>query len=130
MENEPIKEQLTGIPKLYETDHIQMKDKIIHLHFAFGTCDWFIAEFDGKDTFFGFAILNNDLEMAEWGYISFDFLKVVKINNQQVENDPDWKIRKASEVEKICKAQRWDFIKIFDFLQKEKLCFSIKYLDQ
>ena len=110
MENEPIKEQLTGIPKLYETDHIQMKDKIIHLHFAFGTCDWFIAEFDGRDTFFGFAILNNDLEMAEWGYISFDFLKVVNINNQQVEHDSDWKVRKASEVEKICEAQKWDFI--------------------
>ena len=36
-----------------------------------GGCDWYITEFDGDDLFFGFAILNSDYEMAEWGYISF-----------------------------------------------------------
>jgi hypothetical protein len=107
MENYPTKEQLNEIPKLYETDHIRMKDKMIYLYFSFATCDWFISEFDGKDTFFGFVILNDDLEMAEWGYISYDFLKVVNINNQQVEYDSDWKIRKASDVERICQAQKW-----------------------
>ena len=108
MENLPTKKQLAGIPKFYETDHINVKDKIIHLHFSFGTCDWFIAEFDGEDTFFGFVILNDDLEMAEWGYISLSDLKSININNQQVERDPNWGIKKASEVEKICEAQRWE----------------------
>ncbi|MFH2059653.1 MAG: DUF2958 domain-containing protein [Pseudomonadota bacterium] len=108
MKNEPTKGQLSKIPKFYETDDIQMQDKIIYLHFTFATCDWFIAEFDGGDAFFGFVILNDDLEMAEWGYVSFDFLKMVNINNQQVENDPDWQIRKASEIERICEAQRWE----------------------
>lgn len=108
MKNQPTKGQLAGIHKFYETDHIQMKDKIIHLHFSFGTCDWFIAEFDGEDTFFGFVILNDDLEMAEWGYISFEFLKIINLCDQQVEHDPEWKIRKASEVERICEAQRWE----------------------
>ena len=107
MENEPTKEQLSSVPKLHETDHIQMKDKMIYLHFFFGTCDWFIAEFDGKETFFGFAILNGDIEMAEWGYISFDSLKAIEINARQVENDSGWKVKKSSEVEKICVAQKW-----------------------
>jgi len=107
MKNEPTKERLNEMPKLYETDHIQTKDKIIHLHFFFGTCDWFISEFDGNGTFFGFAILNGNFEMAEWGYISIDSLKEIKINNQQIENDANWQIRKASEVDKICKARRW-----------------------
>jgi len=108
MKNQPTNEQLDEIPGLYETDDIQMKDKIIYLHFTFGACDWFVAEFNGNDTFFGFVILNDDYEMAEWGYISFESLKKVNINNQQIEHDHNWKIRKALEVEKINNAQRWE----------------------
>ena len=71
MWNIPSKEQLAKIPKLYQTEGVLLKDKPIHLHFFLGGCDWYIAEFDGDDTFFGYAIINNDLENAEWGYISF-----------------------------------------------------------
>ena len=60
MWNEPNKERLEKLPKLYETEHTPLKDKLIHLHFFIGGSDWYIAEFDGKDLFFGFAILNND----------------------------------------------------------------------
>ncbi|MCG8632236.1 MAG: DUF2958 domain-containing protein [Desulfobacterales bacterium] len=108
MENHPTHQQLAKIPKLHKNDHIQMKDKIIHLHFTFPRCDWYIAEFDGKDTFFGFVILNNDLLFAEWGYISFEFLKIVDIAGKQIELDLDWKPQKASDVQRICQAQRWD----------------------
>jgi hypothetical protein len=69
MWNEPTKERLATIPRLYETENIPIKDKPIYLHFFIGGCDWYIAEFDGDDIFFGFAILNNDYEMAEWGYV-------------------------------------------------------------
>ena len=71
MWNVPTKERLAEIPKLYETEHIALQDKLIHLHFFLGGCDWFIAEHDGGDLFWGFAVLNGDLHMAEWGYISF-----------------------------------------------------------
>ena len=52
----------------------------IHLHFFISDCDWYIAEYDGDDLFWGFAILNGDLLNAEWGYISFAELKSIKIN--------------------------------------------------
>ena len=80
MWNIPSKERLAKIPKLYETEHIPLREKLIHLHFFIGGCDWFIAEFDGKDLFWGFAILNNDYQMAEWGYVSFSELKSIKLN--------------------------------------------------
>ena len=40
------------------------------MHFFLGGCDWYIVEWNLEDQiFFGFAILTNDLEMAEWGYV-------------------------------------------------------------
>jgi hypothetical protein len=78
MWNEPTKDQLDKLPKLYETEEIPLTDKLIHLHFFIGGCDWYIAEYDGEDLFWGYANLN-DPEMAEWGYISFQELKEIKI---------------------------------------------------
>jgi hypothetical protein len=51
MWNTPTKEELANIPRLYETENIPLKDKIIHMHFFIGGCDWFIAEYDGEDLF-------------------------------------------------------------------------------
>ena len=111
MWNEPTKDRLSKIPKLQETENIPLQEKFIYLHFFIGDCDWFIAEYNGKDTFFGFAILKN-FEMAEWGYISFTELKGIKINGVfEVDNDLHWKVRPAIEVEAICKAQNWDIEK-------------------
>ena len=79
MWNQPPKEQLAKIPKLYETERVPLKEKLIWLHFFIGGCDWYICEYDGEDLFWGYAILNGDLEMAEWGYVSFEELKGIKI---------------------------------------------------
>jgi hypothetical protein len=79
MWNEPTKEKLANIPKLYETESTPLKDKLIYLHFFIGGCDWYIAEYDGEDLFFGYAILNNDIELGEWGYVSFEELKRINI---------------------------------------------------
>ena len=108
MQNQPTKKQLARIPRLYETEPIQMKDKFIYLHFIFPKCDWYMSEFDGDDTFFGFVILNDDLEMAEWGYISFEFLKAVNVYGHEVEVDPNWVIRRAGEIDRICEARGWN----------------------
>jgi len=48
--------------------------------------------------------LNNDYTNAEWGYISFSELKEVKIDGWleiDCELEEHWKVRKASEIEKI-----------------------------
>jgi len=111
MWNEPTKERLSKIPKLYETENTPLKDKLIYLHFFIGGSDWFIAEYDGEDLFFGFAILNIDHQMAEWGYVSFSELKSIKINGWlevDCELEEDWKIRPAKEVDLIRRAIGWE----------------------
>ena len=121
MWNIPSKERLAKIPKLYETEHIPLREKLTHLHFFIGGCDWFIAEFDGKDLFWGFAILNNDYQMAEWGYVSFSELKSIKLNGWievDCELEGIWKVRKASQIDKIGIAHGW--------LKEEKPTGSIK----
>jgi len=110
MWNEPTKERLAKIPKLYETENIPIKDKPIHLHFFIGGCDWYICEFNGDGTFFGFAILNSDYEMAEWGYVSFSELKSIKIDGWlevDCELEEFWDVKRAVEIDKIRIAQGW-----------------------
>ena len=105
MWNEPGKERLSEIPKLYETEDIPPEEKLICLHFFIGGCDWYISEFDGEDLFFGFAILNNDYLNAEWGYISFEELRSVKIHGfLEIECETSWKICKAKDIERIAQA--------------------------
>ena len=110
MWNTPTEERLSKIPRLYETEHTPLQEKLIYLHFFIGGCDWYIAEFDGEDLFWGFAILNDDFQSAEWGYISFSELKSIKVEGW-LENDCEledfWKVRKASKIEKIQKAHGW-----------------------
>ncbi len=103
MWNIPNKEKLAQIPKLYGTEHVPLKDKLICLHFFIAGCDWYIAEYDGDDLFWGYAILNNDHQNAEWGYISFNELKNLKLKWLEVdcETEEVSQIRKASEIDKI-----------------------------
>ena len=103
MWNTPTKQRLAKIPKLYETENVPLKDKLIHLHFFIAGCDWYVAEYEGEDTFFGYSILNGDQEMAEWGYISFDELKELKLKWLEVdcETEEAWHVRRASEIDKI-----------------------------
>ena len=50
------------------------------MHFFIGGCDWYIAEYDGNNLFYGYAILNGDQQNSEWGYISFSGLKSINIS--------------------------------------------------
>ncbi|WP_300463687.1 DUF2958 domain-containing protein [Desulfobacula sp.] len=101
MWNTPTKDQLDKIPKIYTTDFIPIKHKKIFLHFFIGGCDWYVAEYDGDDQFFGFVILNDDFEMAEWGYFSFNDLKSIRIGYVEIDCDLYWQIKRASEIERI-----------------------------
>ena len=103
MWNTPSEDELKALPKLYETENV--KDKNIFLHFFMGGSDWYISEYSPEEElFFGFAILNNDLQMAEWGYVSFKELKELKVSFLEVDRDLYWDVKKASEIENIAKA--------------------------
>ncbi len=90
------------LPKLYSTEDVKTKDKIIQWHFFLGGCDWYIVEGDQeKGTLFGFAIINSDTENAEWGYVNYRELEEVKAGFMEVDFDKHWTKKKASEVDKI-----------------------------
>ena len=99
----PTKRELAQIPRLYETENIPLKDKIIHMHFFIGGCDWYIAEYDGDDLFWGYAILNDDTENAEWGYISFKELIDLNVCGIEVDRDLYWKPTRVYDISKINK---------------------------
>lgn len=101
MWNPPTAEQLDELPRLYQTENTRLHDKVIHMHFYFGDCDWFVAEFDGEDIFFGYVILLGDHENAEWGYFTLSELSDIAVAYTEVEHDLYWEVRPASQVHKI-----------------------------
>ena len=108
MWNKPNPEELAKIPAFYSTESVSLKEKIIYMHFFIGGCDWYAAEYDPEDqTFFGFAILNDDLEMAEWGYFSLEDLSCLKVSFLEVDRDLHFASKKAIEIERIRKAEGW-----------------------
>ena len=108
MWNEPSTEELALMPSLYSTENVSLADKAIVMHFFLGGCDWYVAEYDPDERiFFGFAILNGDLQNAEWGYISFDELLGIRVGALEVDRDLYWQRRSAKEVDKIKDASRW-----------------------
>jgi len=108
MWNKPGPEDLAKIPAFYSTEEVPLKDKIIHMHFFIGGCDWYAAEYDSESrNFFGFAILNDDLEMAEWGYFNFKELCDLHVRFIEVDRDLHFAPKKAIEIERIRKAEGW-----------------------
>jgi hypothetical protein len=103
MWNIPTQERLARIPRLYETESTPIKDKLIYLHFFIGSCDWYVAEYDGDDLFFGYAILNNDTDNAEWGYVSFAELKSLCIHGIEIDCElaEHWPPTPVSQIPKI-----------------------------
>jgi len=81
-------------------------DAIVYLHYFKGGSDWYIIEKDaggpddeipGQQTqAFGYAILNEDKDNAEMGYINID--ELVKAG---VEIDLHWTPKKLGEVQKV-----------------------------
>lgn len=101
MWNPPTSEALSQLPRLYQTENVPVEDKIIHLHFFLGGCDWYIAEYDGQDLMFGFAILNNDTQNAEWGYVSLAELKETSVGGIEVDRDIYWRPKQAKDIDRI-----------------------------
>ncbi len=97
MWNKPTKNQLSKIPRFYETEDIPLEDKLIYMHFFIGACNWYIAEFNGEDIFFGYANLGDD-QMAEWGYISLSELDEIYIDGLEVDCDLHWEVIKFKDI--------------------------------
>jgi|GEM_PF-1832531 len=79
---------IRDMPVLYGTESTTSKDKLLLLHYFYGSSNWYIiekaGEEDGQDAeAFGYAILNGDDENAEWGYIDISELR----NSGKVELD-------------------------------------------
>ena len=105
MWNEPTQRELNRLPNLYSTENVPLEDKLIQMHFFFGGCDWYVAEYGPPDrTFFGYAILNQDFDNAEWGYVNFDELRNLNIRGIEVDRDLYWKVRPAKDVDNIRKS--------------------------
>ena len=112
MWNKPTDKDLAALPGLYETEGIGLEEKVIHMHFFIGNCDWYAAEYDPESRrFFGYAILGGDYENAEWGYFSLDEFLELEIKSGglvfEIDRDLDWRPRPALEVDKICRGCGW-----------------------
>lgn len=95
MWNEPSPDDLERLPRLYETEHIKLEHKILHMRFYFGRSDWYDAEYDAKVRhFLGYVILNDDLPNAEWGYFGYAELRGIKLSTPigvlEVDRDLLW----------------------------------------
>lgn len=109
MWNEPTPEYLAGIPEIESTDAIPLEQKVVHAHFFIGGSDWYAVEYDPRDRrFFGYAILNNDFQSAEWGYFSLDELRSAKTRQGfEVDRDLYWEPQQARDVSKIRRGMGW-----------------------
>lgn len=99
------------MPGTYETEDIKTPDKIIYLHYFNNDSHWYIIEKDKGQSrkeekeagleygrqyqAYGYAILNGDLEMAEWGYVNIEELREF-----DAQLDFNWIPRKFSEAMK------------------------------
>jgi hypothetical protein len=106
MWNKPTENQLSKLPELYSTESIPLMEKVIHMHFFLGGCDWYVAEYDKESqNIFGFAILNNNYQMAEWGYFNFNELCELKVKFVEVDRDIHFTQTMAKCIDKIKRAE-------------------------
>jgi len=91
------KEIARKLPKLYAQDGV--KDPMVYLKLfnPVGAGTWYITEWDGEDTFFGFADLG-DPACAEFGYISKSELESLRLPmGMSIERDAWWSPKPLSE---------------------------------
>lgn len=99
MWNKPSQEELAKLPPFYSSEPTPIEDKIIYMHFFLGSADWYVAEFDGQDTFFGFVNLGDPMN-AEWGTFSLQELDEINIGGIEVDRELHWQPTKFSEIVK------------------------------
>lgn len=112
----PPREVINKLPPLKKVHRLPPEKRIIHLHFVFLSCHWYVAawvEDMGDDiVFYGFVNLD-DTVMAEWGDFTLSQLREIRkftnvIDAQSygrigrlpivVEWDADWKPRPFGDI--------------------------------
>lgn len=91
------------IPKLYSQENA--KDPVVYAKYFTpdSSWTWYVLEFDGKDTFFGYV----DGFEQELGYFGLSELESVKGPlGLEIERDLYWKPKPLSEVKKEVKVRR------------------------
>jgi len=74
-----IKEFEKAFEDAKKRQNISLDDSIVKAHFFYGQTDWYILDYEpSENMFFGYVILNGDVQNAEAGYISIDELHTVK----------------------------------------------------
>tara|TARA_R100000306_G_C4380997_1_gene144335 strand:+ start:1264 stop:1740 length:477 start_codon:yes stop_codon:yes gene_type:complete len=101
MWNEPTKAELATLPKLYESENMSATDVVIRMHFFMGSADWYVAEYDGKDRFFGYVNLG-DPQCAEWGYFLLSELRDICFSTPHItqKNDKSIDINISTRVDR------------------------------
>lgn len=98
MWNTPSSHELAAIPRLYSTTSIPARDKVIRMHFFLASYDWYVVEFDGRDTFMGFVAVHGDPASSEWGYFSLSELCAISLNGMEVDRDLHWEPATAGKL--------------------------------
>ncbi len=104
------------MPCLGETRKINARERVICGNFFLGgyqkSSNWYVAEFDGRDLFFGFVILRGDYERAGWKIFSHANLKTLSLKRPggsalKIMWNKGWIRRPAKEVFQIVRACPW-----------------------
>ena len=82
MWNPPTIKMLALIPRIGAQEDV--KDPKVYMKFFLGGWTWYVTEFDGRDTFFGYVVSPMD---SEWGYFSLNELKGISRGFLQVDRD-------------------------------------------
>ncbi len=102
MRNEPTADELWKIPPLHSNKNALEKEIVIHMRFQLMGASWFIAEYDGGDTFFGYRLLDPNREFANsWGYFSLSELKEMSLIGNEVERDLNWENKPIKLIQEI-----------------------------
>lgn len=98
----PSETTIQAIPALYATDGAgPMGDRIVHLHYFLGGCDWWVIELNADEGLaFGYVRLHGDDQSAEWG--SMDIGELASIYEPGVVARAEWgfRVRPALIVER------------------------------
>ena len=78
------------VPAFYATEDVDLDQKVLHLHYFAGSCDWWVAEYDPETgQAFGYASLGM-AGCAEWGYFGLDQLERINTAGLVIERDLRW----------------------------------------
>jgi hypothetical protein len=84
------------LPKLYSQEENKNPMVYLKLFSPYSQHTWYITEYDGEDTFFGYTVGDS----KEWGYISFNELASANNNGLPlVERDKYFKPKKFKSIE-------------------------------